>query len=131
MRLRLNCMFFVAYRASFDSADIFCKLTAVFALLLQESWRRTVGVGVQHGVPMPCFTTALSFYDGYRHEMLPANLLQVRNSCCCRSDHSKRVEHIEFNKNRVSPTCTVQLTSVTTWRSKKTGRQLTALRATI
>lgn len=27
---------------------------------------------------MPCFTTALSFYDGYRHEMLPANLIQVR-----------------------------------------------------
>ena len=26
---------------------------------------------------MPCFTTALSFYDGYRHEMLPANLIQV------------------------------------------------------
>lgn len=26
---------------------------------------------------MPCFTTALSFYDGYRHEVLPANLIQV------------------------------------------------------
>lgn len=42
------------------------------------SWRRTVSTGVQHGIPMPCFTTALSFYDGYRHEKLPANLLQVR-----------------------------------------------------
>lgn len=35
-------------------------------------------MGVQHGIPMPCFTTALSFFDGYRHEKLPANLLQVR-----------------------------------------------------
>lgn len=30
---------------------------------------------------MPCFTTALSFYDGYRHEMLPANLIQVSSGC--------------------------------------------------
>lgn len=44
----------------------------------QESWRRAVSTGVQAGIPMPCFTTALSFYDGYRHEMLPANLIQVR-----------------------------------------------------
>uniref|UniRef100_A0A3Q2P5C4 6-phosphogluconate dehydrogenase, decarboxylating n=1 Tax=Fundulus heteroclitus TaxID=8078 RepID=A0A3Q2P5C4_FUNHE len=49
-----------------------------FTVCLQESWRRTVGVGVQHGIPMPCFTTALSFYDGYRHDMLPANLLQAQ-----------------------------------------------------
>merc|ERR1719419_228346 len=44
----------------------------------QESWRRTVSTGVQHGIPMPCFTTALSFYDGYRHDKLPANLLQAQ-----------------------------------------------------
>ncbi|XP_077459027.1 6-phosphogluconate dehydrogenase, decarboxylating [Stigmatopora argus] len=44
----------------------------------QESWRRAVSTGVQHGIPMPCFTTALSFYDGYRHQMLPANLLQAQ-----------------------------------------------------
>lgn len=36
-----------------------------------------MSTGVQAGIPMPCFTTALSFYDGYRHEMLPANLIQV------------------------------------------------------
>ncbi|MGH0121715.1 UNVERIFIED_CONTAM: hypothetical protein FKN15_000187 [Acipenser sinensis] len=44
----------------------------------QESWRRAVSTGVQVGIPMPCFTTALSFYDGYRHDMLPANLLQAQ-----------------------------------------------------
>ncbi|XP_076019507.1 6-phosphogluconate dehydrogenase, decarboxylating [Genypterus blacodes] len=44
----------------------------------QESWRRAISVGIQHGIPMPCFTTALSFYDGYRHEILPANLLQAQ-----------------------------------------------------
>lgn len=45
--------------------------------LAQDSWRRAVSTGVQMGIPMPCFTTALSFYDGYRHDMLPANLIQV------------------------------------------------------
>ncbi|XP_034508796.1 6-phosphogluconate dehydrogenase, decarboxylating [Ambystoma mexicanum] len=44
----------------------------------QDSWRRVVSTGVQIGIPMPCFTTALSFYDGYRHEMLPANLIQAQ-----------------------------------------------------
>uniref|UniRef100_A0A2K5QJ93 6-phosphogluconate dehydrogenase, decarboxylating n=1 Tax=Cebus imitator TaxID=2715852 RepID=A0A2K5QJ93_CEBIM len=43
-----------------------------------DSWRRAVSTGVQAGIPMPCFTTALSFYDGYRHEMLPANLIQAQ-----------------------------------------------------
>lgn len=44
----------------------------------QDSWRRAISTGVQAGIPMPCFTTALSFYDGYRHEMLPANLIQAQ-----------------------------------------------------
>uniref|UniRef100_A0A8C3UM27 6-phosphogluconate dehydrogenase, decarboxylating n=1 Tax=Catharus ustulatus TaxID=91951 RepID=A0A8C3UM27_CATUS len=44
----------------------------------QDSWRRVISTGVQIGIPMPCFTTALSFYDGYRHETLPANLIQAQ-----------------------------------------------------
>ncbi|XDA81656.1 hypothetical protein R6Z07F_011587 [Ovis aries] len=44
----------------------------------QDSWRRAISTGVQAGIPMPCFTTALSFYDGYRHAMLPANLIQAQ-----------------------------------------------------
>ena len=41
------------------------------------SWRRVVSVGVLHGIPMPCFSSALSFFDGYRNANLPANLLQA------------------------------------------------------
>ena len=37
-----------------------------------------MATGVELGVPMPCFSTALAFYDGYRSEMLPANLLQAQ-----------------------------------------------------
>src|SRR5215472_17382590 len=44
----------------------------------QASWRRTVSSAVQAGVPVPAFTTALAFYDGYRSERLPANLLQAQ-----------------------------------------------------
>ncbi len=44
----------------------------------QDSWRRVVCTAVQLGVPVPAFTTALAFYDGYRTERLPANLLQAQ-----------------------------------------------------
>ncbi|HUX20302.1 MAG TPA: decarboxylating NADP(+)-dependent phosphogluconate dehydrogenase [Spirochaetia bacterium] len=44
----------------------------------QESWRRTIARAVEMGIPVPAFSTALSFYDGYRSERLPANLLQAQ-----------------------------------------------------
>lgn len=43
----------------------------------QDAWRKVISYGVLNGVPLPAFTTALSFYDGYRSEILPANLLQA------------------------------------------------------
>jgi 6-phosphogluconate dehydrogenase len=44
----------------------------------QSSWRQVAAKAVESGVPVPAFTTALSFYDGYRSERLPANLLQAQ-----------------------------------------------------
>jgi 6-phosphogluconate dehydrogenase len=44
----------------------------------QASWRRVVSKAVEAGVAAPAFTTALAFYDGYRSERLPANLLQAQ-----------------------------------------------------
>jgi len=44
----------------------------------QGSWRRVVATAVEAGVPVPAFTTALSFFDGYRSSRLPANLLQAQ-----------------------------------------------------
>lgn len=43
---------------------------------VQQGWRKAVSTAVELGVPTPCFGTALAFYDGYRSERLPANLLQ-------------------------------------------------------
>jgi 6-phosphogluconate dehydrogenase len=43
-----------------------------------ESWRRAVVKAIEAGVPTPAFSTALAFFDGYRSERLPANLLQAQ-----------------------------------------------------
>jgi 6-phosphogluconate dehydrogenase len=43
----------------------------------QDSWRRVVTAAVQMGIPVPAICTALAYYDGYRHDRLPANLLQA------------------------------------------------------
>lgn len=42
------------------------------------SWRKAIVHAIEIGVPTPAFSTALSFYDGYRTERLPANLLQAQ-----------------------------------------------------
>jgi 6-phosphogluconate dehydrogenase len=44
----------------------------------QASWRKAIIHGIEIGVPLPAFSSALSFYDGFRTERLPANLLQAQ-----------------------------------------------------
>lgn len=44
----------------------------------QASWRRVVVMATQYGIPVPAFSTALAYYDSYRREYLPANLLQAQ-----------------------------------------------------
>ncbi len=44
----------------------------------QDPWRRVLASAIRLGVPMPAFSAALSFYDGYRAEHLPANLIQAQ-----------------------------------------------------
>ena len=43
----------------------------------QGSWRRVIRASVDMGIPMPAISAALAYYDGYRAEKLPANLLQA------------------------------------------------------
>lgn len=45
---------------------------------LVPSWRKTVATAVMHGVSVPAFSAALSYFDGYTSERLPANLLQAQ-----------------------------------------------------
>lgn len=69
--------------------DAFTKKPELISLLLddffkdavhkcQDSWRRVVSSAFTLGVPVPCFSSALAFYDGYRSERLPANLIQAQ-----------------------------------------------------
>jgi 6-phosphogluconate dehydrogenase len=44
----------------------------------QRSWRNVVAITAKKGIPVPAFSTALAFYDSYRSERLPANLLQAQ-----------------------------------------------------
>jgi 6-phosphogluconate dehydrogenase len=43
-----------------------------------RSWRNVVATAVKKGIPVPALSTALAFFDGYRSERLPANLLQAQ-----------------------------------------------------
>jgi 6-phosphogluconate dehydrogenase len=42
----------------------------------QDAWRRVVKAATDLGVPAPAFSSALAYYDGYRRERSPANLIQ-------------------------------------------------------
>ncbi|MFN2208437.1 MAG: decarboxylating NADP(+)-dependent phosphogluconate dehydrogenase [Candidatus Promineifilaceae bacterium] len=46
--------------------------------LAEGAWRRVVSTGATLGIPLPAMSSALAFYDGYRRERLPANLLQAQ-----------------------------------------------------
>jgi len=44
----------------------------------QPAWRRVLSTAIEKGIPMPAFSTALAFFDGFRSARLPANLLQAQ-----------------------------------------------------
>lgn len=44
----------------------------------QNGWRKTVAFAAETGLWLPCISTALAFFDGYRTAKLPANLLQAQ-----------------------------------------------------
>lgn len=44
----------------------------------QKAWREVIATAVTRGIPVPAFSSALAYYDSYRSERLPANLLQAQ-----------------------------------------------------
>ncbi len=44
----------------------------------QESWRSVTSLAIRYGIPVPAFSSALSYYDSYRARVLPANLIQAQ-----------------------------------------------------
>ena len=62
----------------------------------QPGWRRAVAKSIEWGIPTPAFSTALSFYDGYRTKKLPANLLQAQRDYFGNSGHNKHYTNGSF-----------------------------------
>ena len=79
----IRSVFLDKIKAAFDRApdlpnlllDPFFKEAVTNA---QTSWRRVASTAVALGIPAPAMTSALAYYDSYRHERLPANLLQAQ-----------------------------------------------------
>lgn len=44
----------------------------------QQGWRQVIATAVTHGIPVPAMASALTYFDGFRSERLPANLLQAQ-----------------------------------------------------
>ena len=44
----------------------------------QKAWRQVVAKAIEIGIPVPALSSALAYYDGYRSERLPANMLQAQ-----------------------------------------------------
>jgi 6-phosphogluconate dehydrogenase len=44
----------------------------------QEGWRRVIKIAIEHGIPVPSLSASLAYYDSYRRERLPANLIQAQ-----------------------------------------------------
>ena len=79
----IRSVFLGKIKAAFDSnpdlsnllLDPFFKETVEKA---QAGWRRVAATAIMNGIPAPALTTALNYFDGYRAEVLPANLLQAQ-----------------------------------------------------
>src|SRR5580692_5625258 len=44
----------------------------------QDNWRKVIALGAENGVPLPTFSSALAYFDSYRTDRLPQNLLQAQ-----------------------------------------------------
>lgn len=68
-----------AYEQNPDLHSLLLAPYFVDALKKAEAgWRKVVATAAECGIPTPCFATALSFFDGFRSNRLPANLLQAQ-----------------------------------------------------
>ena len=44
----------------------------------QRAWRRVVAAAATEGIPVPALSSSLAYYDSYRRESLPADLIQAQ-----------------------------------------------------
>ena len=68
----------------------------------QDAWRRIVTLAINNGIPTPAFSASVAYYDSYRRERLPANLIQAQRDLFGahtyeRSDDPGKMVHTEWN----------------------------------
>ena len=80
----------------------------------EAGWRRACAAGILSGIPMPAMTSALAYFDGYRTERLPANLLQAQRDYFGAHTY-ERVDaprgqffHTDWNNGEVGTTASTQ-----------------------
>ena len=79
----IRSVFLSKIKEAFDKNPDLVNLMLVdyFREKLQNAapgWRNVVAQAITNGIPMPAFSSALAYFDGYRSERLPANLLQAQ-----------------------------------------------------
>ncbi len=68
-----------AYRSNPDLSNLLVQGFFRDAVTAAEpGWRRTIARAVTAGIPVPAYSSALAFYDAYRSDRLPANLIQAQ-----------------------------------------------------
>ena len=81
LSVRTSDMIYNTYKESIDStlasAEALTDETTELSEA-QQGWRNVLCTAMQNGVPAPCMTAGLQYYDGYRCGRLPANLLQAQ-----------------------------------------------------
>jgi 6-phosphogluconate dehydrogenase len=79
IRSAFLCKVQEAFDKNPDLENLF--LAPVFTSIIEDAqaaWRRVLITAVENGVPVPAFSSALAYFDGYRSDRLPANLLQAQ-----------------------------------------------------
>jgi 6-phosphogluconate dehydrogenase len=68
-----------AFTKNPDLASLLLDETLARAVLgRQEAWRQVVQTGIGLGIPLPAMSASLAYFDAYRSERLPANLIQAQ-----------------------------------------------------
>ena len=65
----------------------------------QGGWRHTIASAVQKGIPLPAMSSALAYYDGYRSENLPANLIQAQRDFFGAHTYNRKDKDGTFHTN--------------------------------
>ena len=65
----------------------------------QSALREVVSVAVKQGIPVPSFSSAIAYYDSYRSENLPANLIQAQRDYFGAHTYERKDKEGSFHTN--------------------------------